>query len=246
MAVGLRRRGRLDGGAGIRADLVAQDGQARPRGRAVQQVRAPAAATAAGAFITVLASPNASDAPNPVDGLVGGRAVDGRGVRRQGRAGHRDHPRGDQRKRRGAGQDGAVGHAAHPVPLTAKLVGELSLLVYVPVKPMVTDPPGAMRRVVRLVGRGHVLPGLGVRRRPHAGDLLVAGERPGQRPRAERAAPGVGQHDLRLEAARPGVGQRVRRRAGHRRRAAGRRRRAVHRPRAAGTGSMPAATVSAR
>jgi hypothetical protein len=71
-------------------------------------------------------------------------SVDGRGARRQGRAGHRDHPRGDQRHRRGAREDGSADHDVHPVPLTAKLVGELSLLVYVPVKPMVTDPLGAI------------------------------------------------------------------------------------------------------
>ena len=38
-------------------------------------------------------------------------------------------PAGGQRNRRGAREDGPADHAAHPVPFTAKLAGDASLLV---------------------------------------------------------------------------------------------------------------------
>src|SRR5258708_24596297 len=65
---------------------------------------------------------------------------------------------------------------------------------------------GRDRGVVRLVRHGHLLAGLGVAGVPQAGDLLVAAEREHQRPRGDRGGGGVGGHDLGLGPARPGCG----------------------------------------
>jgi hypothetical protein len=58
-------------------------------------------------------------------------------------------------------------------------------------------------RVVGLGGHRDLLAGLGVRRIPEVADLLVTGESPDERPRADRAGARVGQRHLRLETAAP-------------------------------------------